>query len=137
MFLLFQIFFFWNKYFCTFSGYPEFEKMVLPVEQLLLSALKYSNNDFVKLLVKLTVVLDHRDSMETYGRIGLLRIYGNLQSYWTTTKLWKLTVVLDYCGATKTYSRIGLLPSYGSLQSYWTTAGLRKPTVVLDLYLPN
>jgi hypothetical protein len=24
---------------------------------------------------------------------------GNLQSYWTTTKLWKLTVVLDYCEA--------------------------------------
>ncbi len=33
---------------------------------------------------------------ETYSRIGLLRSYGNLQSYWTTTKLWKLTVVLDY-----------------------------------------
>jgi hypothetical protein len=31
--------------------------------------------------------------METYSRIGLLRSYGNLQSYWTTTKLWKLTVV--------------------------------------------
>ena len=25
--------------------------------------------------------------------------YANLQSYWTTTKLWKLTVVLDYYGA--------------------------------------
>ncbi len=34
--------------------------------------------------------------METYSRIGLLRIYGNLQSYWTTANLWKLTVVLDY-----------------------------------------
>ncbi len=37
--------------------------------------------------------------METYSRIGLLRSYGNLQSYWTTTKLWKLAVVLDYCNA--------------------------------------
>ena len=34
--------------------------------------------------------------METYSRIGLLRSYGNLQSYWTTTTPWKLTVVLDY-----------------------------------------
>jgi hypothetical protein len=34
---------------------------------------------------------------------------GNLQSYWTTTKLWKLTVVLDYYDAMETYSRIGLL----------------------------
>ncbi len=34
--------------------------------------------------------------METYSRIGLLRGNGNLQSYWTTTKLWKLTVVLEY-----------------------------------------
>ena len=33
----------------------------------------------------------------TYSRIGLLRSYGNLQSYWTTAKLGKLTVVLDYC----------------------------------------
>jgi hypothetical protein len=32
----------------------------------------------------------------TYSRIGLPQSYGNLQSYWTTTKLWKLTVVLDY-----------------------------------------
>ena len=38
----------------------------------------------------------HGHGMETYSRIGLLRSYGNLQSYWTTTKLWKLTVVLDY-----------------------------------------
>ncbi len=45
----------------------------------------------------------------TYSRIGLLRSYGNLQSYWTTTKLWKLTVVLDYYEAMETYSRIGLL----------------------------
>ena len=57
---------------------------------------------------------------ETYSRFGLLRSYGNLQSYWTTTKLWKLTVVLDYYGAMETYSRIGLLRSYGNLQSYWT-----------------
>ena len=48
---------------------------------------------------------------ETYGRIGLLRSYGNLQSYWTTVKLRKLTVVLDYCEAMETYSRIGLLRS--------------------------
>jgi hypothetical protein len=46
---------------------------------------------------------------------------GNLQSYWTTTKLRKLTVVLDYYKAMETYSRIGLLRSYGNLQSYWTT----------------
>ncbi len=46
--------------------------------------------------------------METYSRIGLLRSYGNLQSYWTTTKLWKLTVVLDYYEAMETYSRIGV-----------------------------
>ncbi len=36
---------------------------------------------------------------------------GNLQSYWTTTKLLKLTVVLDYYEAMETYSRIGLLRS--------------------------
>jgi hypothetical protein len=47
-------------------------------------------------VVKLTVVLDYCEAMETYGRIELLRSYGNLQSYWTTAKLWKLTVVLDY-----------------------------------------
>ncbi len=34
---------------------------------------------------------------------------GNLQSYWTTTKLWKLTVVLDYYEAMETYSRIGII----------------------------
>ena len=33
---------------------------------------------------------------ETYIRIGLRRSYGNLQSYWTATKLWELKVVL-YC----------------------------------------
>ncbi len=47
----------------------------------------------------------------TYSRIGLLRSYGNLQSYWTTTKLRELTVVLDYQEAKGTYSRIGLLRS--------------------------
>jgi hypothetical protein len=47
--------------------------------------------------------------METYSRIGLLRSYGNLQSYWTTTKLWKLTVVLDYQEAMETYRRIAVL----------------------------
>ncbi len=70
---------------------------------------------------KLTVVLDYCEAMETYSRIVLLRRYGNLQSYWTTAKLWKLTVVLDYYDAMGTYSRIGLLRSYGNLQSYWTT----------------
>jgi hypothetical protein len=44
--------------------------------------------------------------METYSRIGLLPSYGNLQSYWTTTKLWKLSVVLDYYEAKGAYSRI-------------------------------
>ena len=58
---------------------------------------------------------------ETYSRIGLLRSYGNLQSYMTTTELWKLTVVLDYYEAMETYSRIGLLRSYGTLQSYFTS----------------
>jgi hypothetical protein len=72
--------------------------------------------------------------MEPYSRIGLLRSYGNLQSYWTTTKLWKHTVVLDYYEAMETYSRIGLLRSYGNLQSYWTTTKLWKLTVVLEYY---
>ena len=56
--------------------------------------------------MKLTVVLDYYEAMETYSRIGLLRSYGILQSYWTTTKLWNLTVVLDYYQAIETYSRI-------------------------------
>ncbi len=34
--------------------------------------------------------------METHGRIEILRSYGNLQSFWTSTNLWKLTVVLDF-----------------------------------------
>ncbi len=46
---------------------------------------------------------------ETFSRIGLLRSYGNLQSYWTTTKLRKITVVLDYYEAVETYSRISVL----------------------------
>ncbi len=36
---------------------------------------------------------------------------GNLQSYWTTTKLRELTVVLDYYEALETYSRIGPIDS--------------------------
>ena len=83
---------------------------------------------------KLTVVLDYYEAMEAYSRIGLLRSYGNLHSYWTTTKLLKLTVVLDYCEAIETYSRIGLLLSHGNLQSYWTTTKLWKLTVVLNYY---
>ncbi len=70
--------------------------------------------------------------METNSSIGLLRRYGNLQSYWTTTKLWKLTVLLDYYEATETYSRIGLLRRYGNLQSYWLTTTLWKLTIVLN-----
>ncbi len=49
---------------------------------------------------------------ETYSRIGPLRSHGNLQSYWTTARLWKLTVLLDYYEAMGTYGRIGLLRSY-------------------------
>jgi hypothetical protein len=59
--------------------------------------------------LKLTVVLGYYEAMETYSRIGLLRSYRNLQSYWTTTKLW-------------------------NLQSYWTTTKPWKLTVVLDYY---
>jgi hypothetical protein len=73
-------------------------------------------------------------SPETYSRIGLLRSHGNLQSYWTTTKLSKLTVVLDYYETKETYSRIGLLRGHGNLQSYWTTTNVWKLTVVLDYY---
>jgi hypothetical protein len=61
-------------------------------------------------------------------------IWGNLQSYWTTTKIWKLTVVLDYYEAMETYSRIGQPWSYGNLQWYWTNTKLWKLTVVLDYY---
>ncbi len=52
------------------------------------------------------------NKVETYSRVGLLRSYGNLQSYWTTTKLREFTVVLDYYEAKGTYSRIGLIPMY-------------------------
>ncbi len=45
----------------------------------------------------------------TYSRIGLLRRYRNLQSYWTTTMLCKATVVFQYYNAMETYGRIGLL----------------------------
>jgi hypothetical protein len=38
----------------------------------------------IKKLRKLTVVLDYYKAKETYSRIGLLRSYGNLQSYSTT-----------------------------------------------------
>ncbi len=48
------------------------------------------------MLLKLTRILEHCEAMETYSRIGILRSYGNLQSYWTNAKLWKLTVVLEY-----------------------------------------
>ncbi len=50
----------------------------------------------------------------TYSRIVLPRSHGNLQSYWTTTKVWKLTVVFDYYEAMETY-RIELLRSYENL----------------------
>ncbi len=58
------------------------------------------------------------------GRVSFRAIRWNLQSYWTTTKLWKLTVVLDYYEAMETYSRIGLPRVYRNLQSYWTTTSL-------------
>ena len=54
----------------------------------------------------------------TYSRIGLLRGYGNLQSYWTTAKLWKLTVVL----ATAKLKKLTVVLA---------TANLKKLTVVL------
>ncbi len=38
---------------------------------------------------------ENREQKETCSRIGLVRDYRNLQSYWTGTKLWKLTVVMD------------------------------------------
>ncbi len=66
----------------------------------------------------LTVVLDYYDPMETYSRIELLRLYGNLQPYWTTTTLWKLAVVLDYYDFMETDSRIEPAGDHGNLQSY-------------------
>jgi hypothetical protein len=84
--------------------------------------------------MKLTVVVAYYEAVETYSCIGLLRSYGNLQLYWTTTKLWKLTVVLAYYEAMETYSCIELLRSNGNLQSYWPTTKLWKLTVVLNYY---
>ncbi len=52
-------------------------------------------------LWNLTVVLEYYEAMEPYSRIGILRGYVNLQSYWK-------------------------LRGYGNLQSYWTTAKLFK-----------
>jgi hypothetical protein len=84
-------------------------------------------NELQKYRWKLIVVLDYSEAidtysrigilrsyllntyklvLETYGRIGLLRSYENLQSYWTTSKLWKLTVVLDYFEAILLYNII-------------------------------
>ena len=40
---------------------------------------------------KLTVVLDYYEAMETCSRIGLLRSYGNLQSYFRAA----LTILSD------------------------------------------
>jgi hypothetical protein len=86
------------------------------------------------------------------GDYGIPGCDGNLQSYWTTTRVWKLTVVLDYYEGMETYvvlhyyeametysriallrscgnlRRIGLIRSYGNLQSYWTTTKLWKLT---------
>ncbi len=36
------------------------------------------------MLLKLTVVLDYHNAIETYSRIGKQQCYGNLQLYWTT-----------------------------------------------------
>ncbi len=75
--------------------------------------------------MELPVVLDYYEAMGTYSRIGLLRSNGNLQSYWTTAKLWKLTVVLDYYEAMETYSRIEYTLadlSWPSVSSYSITA---------------
>ncbi len=47
-----------------------------------------------------------RVDLETYSRIGLVGSHGNLQSYWTSTKLWKYTVVLSRYEALETYGRI-------------------------------
>jgi hypothetical protein len=58
------------------------------------------------------VVFCRKLIMGTYSRIGLLRSYGNLESYWTTTEPLELTVVLNYHEAMGTYSRIGLLEQH-------------------------
>ncbi len=61
--------------------------------------------------------------MEPYSRIGLLRSYSNLQSYWTATKLRKLTLVLDYY-----YSILFKIMTSGTLTSSYenTTVSLPK-----------
>jgi hypothetical protein len=61
----------------------------------------------------------HWDPTPTYGRIGLRWAYKNLQSYWTTTKLWKHTIVFDNYYAMETYDRIGPLRSYGTYSRIW------------------
>ncbi len=40
--------------------------------------------------------MNYSEVIGTSSRIRIVRSYGNLQSYWTSTKPWKLTVVLDY-----------------------------------------
>ncbi len=70
--------------------------------------------------LKLTVVLDYCEELETYSRIELLRSYGNLQSYWNTRKLQKITVVFEYYEAMEIHGGIELLRSHGDLQSYCT-----------------
>ncbi len=82
--------------------------------------------------MKLTVVFEYCEAMETYSRIWVLRGYRNLQSYLSTTRLWKLTVVFEYCEAMETCSRIWALRGYGNLQSYLSTARLWKLTVVFE-----
>jgi hypothetical protein len=91
--------------------------------------------------------------METYSRIGLLKRYGNLQSYWTIEMPTKLTVVLglrlklletirDLCLSnlekviTKSTQERATQNKIlqRNLQSYWTTTNLRKLTVVLGTY---
>jgi hypothetical protein len=67
------------------------------------------------------LVDQHNKSHDQPSKIPLQCVFGtlaggNLQSYWTTTKLWKLTVVLYYHEAMENYSRIGLLHNYGKLQ---------------------
>ncbi len=109
----------------AFGNLPEFHcsgKFLCVVHSLRQQHLQY---------LKLTVVLVYYEAMETYSRIAPLGCYGNLQSYWTTTKLWKLTVVLDYYEAMEIYSRIALLRIYGNLRSYGTTKKPLKLTVVL------
>jgi hypothetical protein len=48
--------------------------------------------------LKLTVVLDYYEAIETYSRIVLIRSYRILKSYldYYSAKLWKLSVVLAH-----------------------------------------